>query len=74
MPRTYLSISVNMEHFDLSKQAQNFSLFLLFTIYKINIDNIIIIYNKTGTILGLMAPQRCQSCQIHQNCVLLGWS
>jgi hypothetical protein len=32
-------------------------------------DNIIIIYNKTGSKLGLLDPKRCQSCQIHQNCV-----
>jgi hypothetical protein len=24
---------------------------------------------KTGSKLGLMGPKRCQSCQIHQNCV-----
>jgi hypothetical protein len=24
---------------------------------------------KTGSKLGLLAPKRCQSCQIHQNCV-----
>jgi hypothetical protein len=24
---------------------------------------------KTGSKLGLLVPKRCQSCQIHQNCV-----
>jgi hypothetical protein len=24
---------------------------------------------KTGSKLGLLGPKRCQSCQIHQNCV-----